>query len=247
VRLRPLIGAALGALVLPATADAATVQISGLDDVTTRFSPADVVARPGDVAQWSFAAAAQAHNVFVVAPGVDPAATAAHESLGIALPGSPQPLARTLDQPGIYLYYCSFHGSLAPGGMNGRVVVAAEGDPIPAPPPLDTGPVAQPNTSVFSGPFEEGDVTPPSLAKVGVLATGRTLRVRYQLGERATVVVRLLRGRRVARTAVFTDRGAGVGTVAVKRVKPGRYSVGVSATDAAGLRSATTRKVVVRR
>ena len=46
----------------------------------------------------------------------------------------------------------------------------------------------------------------------------------------------------------FKDRGTGVGTVAVRRVKPGRYSVRMGATDAAGLDSAhVRRKVVVRR
>lgn len=242
-----LAAATAAALAAPASASAASVQIGGLDDGDQfRFAPADLAARPGDTAEWSFAAATQLHNVFVVPPGVDPANEPAHESLGLGLPGPAPPITRTLDRTGIYLYYCSFHGSLAPGGMNGRIVVAAEGDTTPPPPPIATGPAAQPNTTAFSGPFEEGDVTPPALTKVGVLATGRTLRVRYQLGEPAAIGVRLERGRKVLKTAVFKSRRAGVGTVAVRRVKPGRYKVRVSATDAAGLRSATTRRVVVR-
>jgi plastocyanin len=244
---RPLLiaAAAAGSLALPAAASAATVGIQGLDDGgLTRFSPADAKAAPGDSATWSFPTAAAPHNVFVVPPGVDPANTAAHESLGIALPGGGTKFSRTLDKAGIYLYYCSFHGGLAPGGMSGRVVVGA----VTAPPPLPTGPAPRPNTTVFSGPFEEGDVTPPALTKVGVLAAGRTLRVRYVLSEPGTVTVRLARGRRVIRTAVFKDRGAGVGTAAVKRIGPGRYTVRVSATDAAGLGSRVVRrKVAVRR
>ena len=249
MRLRPLLGGALAALLFPAAAGAATVDISGLDDGgQTRFSPPDAAARPGDSAQWTFATATQAHNVFVVPPGVDPTNTAAHLSLGLALPGSATPIVQALDKPGVFLYYCSFHGSLAPGGMNGRVVVAAEGDTTPPPPPpLPTGPAPRPNDSVFSGPFEEGDVIPPALTKVGALAVGRTVRVRYQLGEPGTIAVRLARGGKVRRTAVFKARGAGVGTVAVKRVEPGRYELRVSAADAAGLVSAIKRKVVVRR
>ena len=248
MKLRLLLGAATAALLAaPAGAQAASLQISGLDDGDQfRYSPPDLTARPGDNAEWSFAAATQLHNVFVVPPGVDPANEPAHESLGLGLPGAAQPITRVLDQTGVFLYYCSFHGSLAPGGMNGRVVVAAEGDTTPPPPPIAGGPAAQPNTTAFSGPFEEGDVTPPALAKVGVLASGRTVRVRYQLGEPATIAVRLERRRKVLKTAVFKSRRAGVGTVAVRRVKPGRYTARVSATDAAGLRSATTRKVVVR-
>jgi hypothetical protein len=55
-----------------------------------------------------------------------------------------------------------------------------------------------------------------------------------------------LRALLAARRFSLQDRGVGVGTVAVRRVKPGRYKVVISATDAAGLRSATTRRVVVR-
>ncbi len=72
------------------------------------------------------------------------------------------------------------------------------------------------------------------------------MRVRYQLGERATIAVRLTRGRKVVRTTLFKSRGVGVGTVAVRRIRPGRYTVGVTATDAAGLASATSRNVVAR-
>ena len=245
---RPLVIAAVaaGSLGLPATAGAATLDISGLDDGGQRFSPADATAAPGDTVSWGFASAIAPHNVNVVAPGVDPADTAAHELLGIAIPGTGQSFTKVLDQPGVYLYYCSFHGGLA--GMSGRVVVRAPGDETPPPPPPPAGPAPAPNTSVFSGPFEEGDVTPPTLTKVGVLGAARSLRVRFVLGEPAALTVRLLRGRRVVRTAVFKARGTGVGTVAVKRVKPGRYSVRVDAIDAAGLDSdPVTRTAVVRR
>jgi plastocyanin len=246
VRGRLLLGAVVGALALPAGAHAATIEISGLDEGGQRFSPADSAGQTGDTVTWGFAAAVAPHNVNLVPPGVDPANTAAHELLGFAFPGQGQTFTKVLDQPGVYLYYCNLHGGLAPGGMNGRVVIGAPGDPPP--PPLPTGPAPQPNTVAFSGPFEAGDTTPPSLGRVGALSAGRSVRLRFELGERATVTVRLLRTSRPARTAVFKDRGAGVGTVAVKRVKPGRYAVRVKATDAAGLASApVTRKVVVRR
>jgi plastocyanin len=242
-------GAALGAL--PAAASGAPVPILGLDDGgQTRFSPPDVTARPGDTAQWSFGQATVPHNVFVVAPGVEPANTAAHEALGIALPAAPQPLTRALDAKGVYLYYCSFHGSLAPGGMNGRVVVADEGD-APPPPPLPTGPAAQPNTTVFGAVFEEGDVVAPVLTKVGVLRNGRALRIRYQLSEPAAVTVRIVRKRKTVKSAVFPRRKAGVGTVTLKggrRLRPGRYMVSVVASDAAKLSSrAPTRKLTISR
>ena len=61
-----------------------------------------------------------------------------------------------------------------------------------------------------------------------------------------TYSARTLGGDLQSGQADFKSRDAGVGTVAVKRVKPGRYDVRVSATDAAGLVSAAKRKVVVR-
>ena len=91
-------------------------------------------------------------------------------------------------------------------------------------------------------------MTPPALAKVGVLGSRRAVRARFLLSEPGSVTVRLLRRRRLVRSKTFEDRGTGVGTVAVTRVKPGRYSVRLGATDAAGLDSARVRrKVVVRR
>ena len=242
---RLLLGAALaagGLALAPGAAGAATVDVAGLDDGGLfRFSPPDASGQPGDTVRWGFGQAAAPHNVNLVAPGVDPANTAAHELLGISAPAAATPFSKVLDQPGVYLYYCSFHGGLAPGGMSGRVVIGAAGDPPP--PPLETGPAPQPNVSVFSSPLEEGDVVAPALTKVGALAAGRRLRVRYQLGEAAVLGVRVARGRKVVRTAVFKGRRPGVGTVTLKaRLAPGRYTVTVTATDAAQLATSTTRK-----
>ena len=186
---RLLLGAALaagGLALAPGAAGAATVDVAGLDDGGQfRFTPPDASGQPGDTVQWGFAQATAPHNVNLVPPGVDPANTAAHELLGISAPAAATPFSKVLDQPGVYLYYCSFHGGLAPGGMSGRIVIGAAGDPPP--PPLETGPAPQPNVTVFSSPLEEGDVVAPALTKVGALAAGRRLRVRYQLGEAAAL------------------------------------------------------------
>lgn len=229
-----------GALVLasPGVAGAATVDVAGLDDGNAfRFTPPDATAAVGDSVNWGFASAAVPHNVNVVAPGVDPAAVAAHELLGVAPPAAPVPLSKVLDRPGVWLYYCSFHGGLDPGGMSGRVVV---GDVVP-PPPVDTGPAAQPNAVAFSGPLEEGDSAPPALTKVGALGGRRSVRVRFVLGEPARVTV-ASGGRSVGKTF---KRG-GVGTLTLARLKRGRRTVTVRATDAAGLSTARTLKATVR-
>ena len=241
-RLVLALGAA-GALLAaaPGIAAAAEVDVAALDDGNQfRFAPPDATAAVGDTVKWGFGQASVPHNVNLVAPGVDPGNAAAHQLLGVSAPHDAATFQSVVDKPGVYLYYCSFHGGLAPGGMSGRIVV---GDVAP-PPPVDTGPAPRPNTSVFSGPFEAGDFTPPALTKVGVLAKGRAVKVRYVLGEDATVDVALRRGKRVVKRAAFPGRKAGIGTVTLKRVKPGRYTAVVTATDAAQLTSRPAARVV---
>jgi plastocyanin len=239
---RLLPAAALGAVVaagaLAGPAGAATVAVAGLDDGGVfRFSPADSTAAVGDTVAWGFASAAAPHNVNLVPPGVDPADTAAHELLGIAAPAAPAPFTKVLGTAGVWRYYCSFHGGLDAGGMSGRVVV---GDVAP-PPPLPTGPAPSPNTLTFAGPFEEGDVAPPRLRRVGVLAGRRSVRVRFLLSEPARVTVRA-----GGRSAARTFARAGVGTVAVRRVPARRQAVRISAVDRSGLATTIRRSVRVR-
>jgi len=242
-RLLALAVAAAGALLAaaPGVAGAAEVDVAALDDGNQfRFAPPDATAKVGDTVKWGFGQAGVPHNVNLVKPGVSPDDAAAHQLLGISAPHDAATFSAVVDQPGVYLYYCSFHGGLAPGGMSGRVVV---GD-VPPPPPVDTGPAAQPNTSVFTGPFEEGDFAPPVLSKVGVLAKGRTVKVRYVLSEDATVTVALRRGKKVVKRAAFRGRKAGIGTVTVKKVPPGRFTALVTATDAAQLASKPAARAV---
>ena len=234
---RLLLGGAL-ALAFPGVAGAATVDVAALDDGGAfRFSPPDAAASVGDTASWSFAAAAAPHNVNLVPPGVDAANAAAHELVGIALPATPVPLTKVLDKPGVWLYYCSFHGGLDAGGMSGRVVV---GDVAP-PPPIATGPAPDPNTLAFTGPFEEGDVAPPALTRLGVLPGRRSVRARFLVSEPARVTVRVGR-----RAAAKTFAAAGVGTITVKRVPSGKRAITVSAVDASGLAAKLVRRVRVR-
>ena len=231
-------GALALALALPGTAGAATVDVAGLDDGGVfRFSPADSTAAVGDTVSWGFASATAPHNVNLVPPGVAPADTAAHELLGIAAPAAAQPFTKVLDKPGVWLYYCSFHGGLDAGGMSGRVVV---GDVAP-PPPIPTGPAPDPNTLAFTGPFEEGDVSAPALGKLGVLGGRRSVRARFLLSEPARV--RLRAGKRSA-TKAFA--ASGIGTITLKRVPAGRRAVTISAVDASGLAVKVVKRVRVR-
>ena len=232
-----LAGGAL-ALAFPGVAAAATVDVAALDDGGSfRFSPPDATAAVGDTVAWSFAGAAAPHNVNLVPPGVDPANAAAHELLGIAAPAAPAPLTKVLDKQGVWLYYCSFHGGLAAGGMSGRVVV---GD-VPPPPPIVTGPAPDPNTLAFTGPFEEGDVTAPALTRLGLLAGRRTVRARFLLSEPARVTLRAGK-----RSASRTFARAGVGNITLTKVTAGKRAITVTAVDASGLASRVTKAVRVR-
>jgi plastocyanin len=249
VRCRAWAYAALvAAAAVPGTASAATLGISGRDDGgLLRFDPGDSSGAPGDTASWSFATAVAPHNVNLVPPGVSPDDTTQHELIGTATPGQAAPFTKVLDKPGTWLFYCSFHGGLAPGGMSGRITIVKAGDPPPPPPPpVATGPKPDPNTTpAFSGLFEEGDFIRPGLSQVGALATGRTVRVRYVTTEPGTVAIAFLDAKKkVAKSVVLAGRRAGVNTVKVKNVKPGRYSVLITAADLSGLESATAKRRV---
>ena len=231
-----------GAIVLatPGAAGAATLDVSALDDGgVNRFAPPDATAAVGDTVSWGFGGATIPHNVNLVAPGVDPADLTKHELLGNAIvPAATPPFTKVVDKPGVWLYYCSFHGGLEAGGMNGRVVV---GDVTAPPPPVATGPAPDPNTLAFTGPFEEGDVTAPSLTRLGLLGGRGSVRVRFLLSEPASVTVRAGK-----RSASRTFARAGVGNLTLKKVKAGRRAITVTAVDASGLAARVTKRVQVR-
>lgn len=127
----------------------------------------------------------------------------------------------------------------------------------PAPPvetPTTTPEVPAPSTGSGDGPRETSparDTTAPRLGSLRAvsrarLGTGRSTLtrrgadLRFTLGERATVTVALSRGGRT-RTLVFRDVPAGTVRIALGRrsgLGRGRYSVRITARDAAGNRSA---------
>ncbi len=97
----------------------------------TVWTPRDVPAQVGDTIEWRLTqpgnANAATHDIWLVAPGGQP------QQLGASYLG---PKATSeVTQTGTYQFYCSIHGGLNPGGMNGTVVVTTTNPG----PPVDPG------------------------------------------------------------------------------------------------------------
>ena len=88
--------------------------------------------RSGDTIEWRLTQPgnpnAATHDIWLVAPGGQP------QQLGASYLG-PKATHRWSRQTGTYQFYCSIHGGLNPGGMNGTVVVTTTNPG----PPVDPG------------------------------------------------------------------------------------------------------------
>jgi plastocyanin len=178
--------AVVAALVLlPATAHAAVTR--AIQSVSTPTSlywyPKTVPAQQGDTIEWRMTEPgnpnAATHDVWLIKPGADPSTAV---QLGATYLGDGT-AHQLVDQVGTYTFYCSIHGGLAPGGMNGTVNVGTT-DPGP---PVDPGQPwnnpggggddgdSLPNPTQAPTIFEEGDNTPPTLTLVGMITAKRSL------------------------------------------------------------------------
>jgi plastocyanin len=234
---------------------AVTRPVQAVDDPVTLqkyWTPASVAAQAGDTVQWRLTepgnAHAAAHNLWVVPPGGTEA-----DAVELGASDSTPTVEEALDQVGTYQFFCSIHGGLAPGGMNGTITVGTDdpGPPVdpgtpwtlpeadrPAPPPT-LGPPPAFNTSLPPTVFEVGNSPPPRLSDLRLTAVRHGVRVHVNASQAGTLTIRVLRGGRTykSRTAKL---GAGVHgfTVSDRRhLKAGRYRVRVVATDAAQLAS----------
>jgi len=240
-----LAGAAV-ALALPATASAAVTRpVQAVDGVGTHYwVPNALAAQSGDTIEWRFTqpgnASAAQHDVWIVPPG----GTATQ--VGAQYQGATAQTA--VSQLGTYQFYCSIHGGLAPGGMNGTITVGAD-DPGPpadpgqawltAPPP-STGP--QPAVNPFALPdvYESGDTTPPSLSIRSIDGVRLGARLRVRVSEPSTLSVRLENSRRKRLATRRLRVPAGTTTFTVKTRSPietTRARVRITARDGAQLES----------
>jgi plastocyanin len=233
-------------LAFPAGASAAVTRpVQAVDGVGTHYwVPNALAAQQGDTIQWRFTQpgntnAAQ-HDVWIVPPG----GTATQ--VGAQYQGATAQTA--VSQVGTYSFYCSIHGGLGAGGMNGTITVGAD-DPGPptdpgeawktSPPPV-TGPAPAINTFELPPVFETGDTTPPEVTIVGVTGVRRGARVRVTVSEAATLTLKLQRkSRTLATRRVRVKAGTKSLTVQTRsRVKTELVRMRITARDAAQLESA---------
>jgi plastocyanin len=248
MRRRLLLVSVAALLVAPATADAAVTRfVQAYDTPTFRtvFWPATLPAQTGDTVTWRLTqpgnANAAVHDVWLLPPGATTATRlgASYETASASA---------VVDAAGAYQFYCSIHGGLAPGGMNG-VINVGTADPGPAVDPgkpWETGeeppdPNALPNDTTAPTIFEEGDNTPPVLELLKALPTAKGAKARVEVAEPVTVTVRLKKGRKVVATksATVAPGKVSVAVALPKRLqdKAARYRLQVWATDGVDLDS----------
>jgi plastocyanin len=241
------------ALLPAAAASAATTRpVQAFDTPTfkTIWTPRNVPAQVGDTIEWRLTQPgnpnAATHDIWLVAPGGQP------QQLGASYIG-PKATAE-VTQTGTYAFYCSIHGGLTPGGMNGQVVVGTTDPGAPVDPgtpwtdpdwvdPEDpgSGPPALPNTTTAPTIFEEGDTTAPTVDLISVKETDYTAKVKVDVSEAGTLTVRLKQGKKIVATE-RVEINAGKVAVSIKppkrlRDRPRRFRLQVWSTDMAEIDS----------
>jgi plastocyanin len=173
-------------LLTPAAAHASVTRaIQSVSAPTSLYwYPKAVNAQQGDTIQWRMTEPgnpnAATHDLWLIKPGADPSTAV---QLGATYLGDGTAHA-LVDQVGTYTFYCSIHGGLSAGGMNGTVTVGTT-DPGP---PVDPGQPWNnpgggddgdgfPNPTTAPTVFEEGDNTPPTLALVSMASKRRALKL----------------------------------------------------------------------
>jgi plastocyanin len=251
---RVLASVALAVALLPAgVASAATTRpIQAFDTPTFRtiWTPRNVPAQVGDTIEWRFTQPgnpnASTHDLWLVAPGGQP------QQLGASYLG-PKATAE-VTQTGTYNFYCSIHGGLNPGGMNGQVVVGSTNPGAPVDPgtpwtdpdwvdPDDpgSGSPAFPNPTLAPTIFEEGDTTAPTIDVISVKQGPVAATVKAAVSEAGIVTVRLKKGKKVVATE-RVETNAGDVTVKIKppprlRDTARRYRLQIWSTDMAEIDS----------
>ena len=121
-----------------------------------------------------------------------------------------------MDTAGAYQFYCSIHGGLTPGGMNGVVNVgtADPGPPVDPGKPWETGeeppdPNALVNDTTAPTVFEEGDNIPPTLELLKATPTEKGARARVEVEEPVVVTRAPQEGQEDRRHQARRGRGRG--------------------------------------
>jgi plastocyanin len=215
--------AAIGLLgVAAAPASAADVTIKDF-----AFSPASLTIAPGDTVTWHWAGPDTNHSVTS-----DPNQADSFDSDPMRSPlSTDHPPGDTFDHtfntPGTFTYFCKVHTS-----MTAKVVVATPGS---GPPPDTTAPA-------ISGVKATGGRKCKPRSKK---CKGKPTSVKFSLSEAGQV--KITAGGKTRATLAGRE-GANSVKLSTKKLPPGKHTLSITATDAAGNASApATAKVTVKR
>lgn len=216
--------AAFGVAAAPASAGDVTIQ-------NFQFSPTPVTIAQGETVTWHYAGPDTNHSVTADSGQADswdsdparPPTSADHPPTST--------FEHKFDTPGSFTYHCKVHGS-----MHGKVIVTAAGGGPP--PPSDT------TTPVIDGLRANGG----RKCKHGVRhCKPKPTVFRFSLSEDAQVKLDV-GGRPKAAVTRALKAGSNSVRISTRKLPPGKYTVNVSATDAAGNASAPAQtKVKVKR
>ena len=206
----------------PAQAQEPAATFTGLDTLT--WDKTDVTIEPGQSVRWTFPGTTQFHNVW---SDTGPWPALLRSPLGAPAPDVVQAFADVGD----YAFFCQVH----PDTMRGVVHVGTSTAPVVV--PLSQQAFNNDDTAVL--PAEAGvtfDKAKPKLSSVSVKRVAKgAARVRLRVSEDSDVSVTFKRGGRTVKSG--TVSGTGAGSLTVRGLKAGKYSVQVRATDIAGNRS----------
>lgn len=236
--MRRSLGLGLGVMLaglVTAPAQAETVIVAGTDALVWDKPVVDI--KPNDTVEWTFPNTVQFHNVAIeFSSGVV-------RSLG----GAPAPpFSQAFPAEGEYGFVCEVHRDTMRGVVR---VSAVTSPPPPPPPPPPLSAQAFDNDAPTVVPAESNvtlDEAKPRLSSVSAKRVAkRAARVRFRVSENADVSVVVKRGARTVKRA--SASGTGTGSLTLRGLRAGRYTVQVRATDVAGNRSSRrTVRLVVR-
>jgi plastocyanin len=169
------------------------------------FTPDELTVKPGD--SVTFSNAGGFHNVVWVEGTFDDGSQASPPDPALTWPSDP---VRTFSDEGTFAYYCEQHGTQQGAGMAGKVMVS-------------TNPVV--------------DESPPVVTELRAGVNRRRPFATFTISEAATVTAELIR-RKTGKTLARRERTLAAGAARVsfgrRDLKPERYAVAVTASDAAG-------------
>jgi plastocyanin len=239
---RAFLAALVAGLVLAPAASAQDVTIQAIDgteadNYNNRWSPKTPTIKVGDTVTWTFAGTSALHNVASSGANWSPAFRNGNPASG------PPPASYTFTKPGTYRYLCEVHANTMFGDV---IVTDASGNPPPPPPPPPLSEQPFPNDAGAPSAFEVDDGLAPRLSRMWARGRRHAARVGFRLDEPAVVTVRVRRARiTVKRSRAMLLRGKR--RLTIRHLRPGAYSLVISARDLAGNRARTRRaRVTVR-